>query len=310
MDFFHRFRELVFSKPRNAVSSRNVENTSFGDYIYRSKNAYLCYFGTELQDCYYCEYTHRSRDCVDCSYLHNCDLCYECTDGTDLYNCQFLQDCHHCTDCFYCVDLMNCQDCFGSTGLRNVRFAIFNKVYSEAEYRERLRKLMAMPSREILGKITPEFAKHPRLSSRLLKGEENCVGDYIYWSKNAYRCFNVRHVQDCAYLCDFEDMLAPTHDTYDADFCGGLEFSYDCFQTAFGNNNNFLLNCTFTSDSEYCINSYSCRNCFGCAYLQNKEYHILNKPFPRDEYLQAVDMIKKELKSAGTYGKSLAEILL
>lgn len=309
MDFFKSFTDLVFAKPKNAVSSRNVENCAFGDYMYRSKNAYLCYFCTDLEDCYYCDYSRLSRDCIDCSYIHNSELCYECTDCSNLYACLFLQDCHNCTNCYYSYDLLNCQDCFGCYGLRNQRFAVFNKVYPENEYHLKLKQFQTKSPKEIYEKITPEFDKHPRLSARLLKGEENCIGDYIYFSKNAYSSFNVRNVEDVGYVYDAGNSQAKTTDSYDIDFGSDLELCYECAQISASNNCNFLVNSALCSDSEYCVNCYGCHNCFGCVYLQNKEYHILNRPFSRDEYLQVVKMLKNELKNRKEYGKSMCEIL-
>ncbi len=310
LDFIEKLRDLILRSPRNAVHSRNVDNCAFGDYLYRSKNAYLSYYSYGIEDCFYCEFSGFSRDCTDCSYIHNCELCYECFDCANLYQCSYLQDCHNCSNSYYSVDLINCQDCFGCFGLRHQRFAIFNKVYTEDIYRQKLAKLVKNPPFKILEGLLPALKKHPRLSSRLLKGEENCLGDYIYWSKNVYYCFNVRSVEDSGYLFDLEDTLSPTRDSYDCFFGGGLELSYECTHSAFSNNCNFMESCSYCNDCEYCFECYSCRNCFGCSYLMNKEYCILNNPFSRSEYIAAVDMIKKELKQTGSYGKTFLDILV
>lgn len=310
MDFLKALRDLVQSMPRNAVSSRDVENCTFGDYIYRSRNAYLCYFSTRLEDCYYCDYTRLSRDCVDCDYLYNSELCYECLDGSNLYDCSFVQDSHNCTNCYYSYDLLNCQDCFGCYGLRNQKYVIFNKTYDAVQYSAKLKQVLKYRPKEILKKVLPEFEKHPRLSSRLLKGEENCVGDYIYFSRNAYYSFNVRNTESVGYIYDFEDGQIKSSDTYDCDFGSGLELCYDCSQISLSNNCNFMMNCAFCNDCEYCYNCYYSHNCFGCVYLQNKEYHILNRPFSREEYLHTTKLIKNELKQRGEYGRHLGEILV
>lgn len=310
MDFLQQFRTLLARAPRNAIHSRHVDNCPFGDYIYRSKDAYLCWNCLNVEDCFYCDFTRLSRDCVDCSYVYNSELSYECVDCTNLYDCRFLQDCHNCTNCYYSYDLMNCQDCFGSFGLRQQRFAIFNKVYTEDIYRHKLSELFKNPPSKIIQTMLSEFEKHPRLSNRLLKGEERCLGDYIYWSKNAYQCFNVRAVENVGYLDDFEDTVSPTRDTYDSSFGSGLEECYECTHSSLLGNCNFMESCASCSDCEYCFECYSCRNCFGCAYLTNKEYYILNKPFTREEYLAALRMIKEELRKERLYGKSLAELTI
>lgn len=309
MDFFGQLKDLLFRTPRNAVHSRNVENCAFGDYIYRSKNAYLCFNGQSLEDCFYCDFTRLSRDCLDCSYIYNSELSYECTDCTNLYDCSFLQDCHNCTNCHYSYDLLNSQDCFGCFGLRNVRYAIFNKVYTEDIYHHKVAELQKNPPLKLWQGVFEEMKKHPRLSSRLLKGEENCLGDYIYWSKNAYYSFNARGVENVGYLEDFEDTVSPTRESYDCSFGSGLDLCYECTNSSFCNNCSFLESCSYLNDCEYCFDSYSCQNCFGCVYLSNKEYHILNKPFSRDEYLAATQLIREELKKRKEYGKVFNQIL-
>ena len=55
----------------------------------------------------------------------------------------------------------------------------------------------------------------------------------------------------------------------------------------------------YCSDSEFCAYSKNLKNCFGCVYMENKKYYILNKPFSPEEYEKKVAEIKKELMEAG-----------
>lgn len=309
MDFYSEFRKLVFSRPHNAVSSRAVENCNFGDYIYRSKNIYLGYFLSDDEDCYYVEHLMKSRDCVDCCYLTASELCYECIDCHGLYNCSFLQDCHNCSDCDFCYDCINCKDCFGSFGLRQQQFCIFNKSYPEDEYREKIKELKKNPPQKTIQIMQPEFDKFPRLYARMLKGGENCFGDYIYFSKNCYQCFNVRNAEDSCYVSEIMNPEYSSSGCIDCDFSTNIQLCYECQTVSMCTNCNFMEHCAFCSDSEYCRFCYNCQDCFGCAYLMNKQYCILNRQFTREEYLIAVAKIKEDLKKAGTYGKSLAEVL-
>lgn len=309
MDFFEQFRRLVFSRPHNAVSSRAVENCSFGDYLYRSRNIYLSYFLTDCEDCFYGEYLKRCRDCIDCSYLTASELCCECVDCTNLYGCSFMQDCHTCSDCTACFDCINCKNCFGCFGLRQQQFCIFNKPYSEETYREKIALLKKTPPLKTLEILQPEFDKHPRLYARLLKGGENCFGDYIFFSKNCFYCFNVRNVEDSAYVSEAMDPEFETKNSFDCNFANGIELCYDCDAVSMSYNCNFMAQCSSCTDCGYCVYCYNCRNCFGCVYLQNKEYCILNRQLTREEYLVAMKNIKAELKASGAYGKPLAEVL-
>lgn len=309
MDFYGEFKKLVYSRPKNAIHNRSSENAQFGDYVFRSKNIYLSYFLTEAQDCYYSEYLSNCRDCNDCSHVSASELCYECVDCAGLYNCSHLQDCHNCSNTDFSLDCLNCKDCFGCAGLRNQQYCIFNKPYSESTYKEKVETLRKNPPAKILEILSPEFDKHPRLYARLLKGEENCYGDYIYYSKNCFQCFNVRGLENSAYV---SEVLSPEYSSancIDCDFATGIELCYECANVNLCTNCNFLEDCVSCSDSEYLINCYNCQNCFGCAYVSNKEYCVLNRQLTRDEYLLALQKIKGELKQAGVHGKTLAEVL-
>jgi len=309
MDFIAELKNLVLIKPLCALNNKSSENCDFADYSHRSKNIYMSWFVTESEDCYYSEYLMKCRDCIDCIQMSSCELCLECTDCSGLYNCSHLQDCHNCSNCNFCYDCLNCKDCFGSFGLRQQKFCIFNKSYSEETYREKLEILKKNSPEKILSILEPEFEKHPRLYSRLLKGGEKCTGDYIYFSKNCHRCFNIRNTSDAAYVSDFLDPQNNSSEVMDCDFCYNLELCYDCFNSNSCNNCNFIENCMGCIDSEYCINCYSCQNCFGCAYIMNKQYCVLNRQCTREEYLSILAKLKKELKKSHQYGKSLADII-
>lgn len=309
MDFYQEFRKLIFSKPRNATLSRNAENSSFGDFIYNSKNIYVSYFISESSDCYYCEYLSKCSDCIDCAYVMSSEICYECVDCSNVYNGIFLQDCHNCSNCSFGLNLLNCKDCFGCFGLRQQRFCIFNKPYLEDAYYSKIAELRKNTPSKILEALAPEFEKSPRLYARLLKGGERSFGDYIYFSKNCYLCFNVRNVTDSAYVSEILNPELKSGNSMDCNYCNGLEACYECFNSTNCTNCNFIASCTNCVDSEYLLDCSNCQNCFGCACLANKEYFILNRRFRREEYLVAVSQIKSDLKAAKTYGKALADVL-
>lgn len=309
MDFYTEFRKLTLSRPHISINSRAVENCAYGDYIYRSRNVYLSYFLKEAEDCYYSEYLMKCRDCVDSCYLSACELCYECVDCTNIYNGSFLENCHNCSDCDFCFDCLNCKDCFGCFGLRHEQFRIFNKPYTEEEYRMKIAQLKKNPTYKTLEILQPEFDKHPRLYARQLKGGERSLGDYIYFSKNCYMCFNARQVEDACYVSEIMDPEHGSRDNVDCNFCSRIELCYECQTVEECNNCNFLEQCTGCSDSEYLLHCYNCSNCFGCVYLMNKQHCILNRQFTPEEYGVALAKIKGQLKEAGMYGKTLAEIL-
>ena len=56
------------------------------------------------------------------------------------------------------------------------------------------------------------------------------------------------------------------------------------------------MNCWPTCrDDEYCMNLFSCSDCFGCVGLKKKQYCILNKQYTKEEYFEMVEKIKKHM---------------
>ncbi len=50
----------------------------------------------------------------------------------------------------------------------------------------------------------------------------------------------------------------------------------------------YAENCENCSDSYFLYECRGCNNCFGCTNLRNKSYHIFNRPYSRDEYLETL----------------------
>jgi hypothetical protein len=58
------------------------------------------------------------------------------------------------------------------------------------------------------------------------------------------------------------------------------------------------VDCENCSTSSYAVRSFGlagCTYCFGCVGLSNKDFHILNEPYPRKEYFAIVGRLTKEL---------------
>ena len=128
---------------------------------------------------------------------------------------------------------------------------------------------------------------------------EQCFGDHIFKSKNCFYCFDVNELEDCFY----NDHSYRTKDSAEITFADTNELCYECFSITGGYNVNFSNYTRNCKDCGYCELCFSCRDCFGCVGLQNKQYYILNKPYPKEEYFKKVREIKEELKRQGLYGR-------
>ncbi len=136
-----------FLKIKSEAIQRNLhtlkcENCN-GDHIYNSKN------------CNYCFDTHDSEDCensisavgknIHSSYSAgwtSCEMVYYSLASRGCTNIAFCNYSWFSANLLYCDSCVSCQDCFGCIGLRQKKFCIFNKQYTEEEYRELLPKII------------------------------------------------------------------------------------------------------------------------------------------------------------------------
>ncbi|PJC37419.1 hypothetical protein CO046_00620 [Candidatus Peregrinibacteria bacterium CG_4_9_14_0_2_um_filter_53_11] len=309
MNFVDEFRKLFERQPHNALVMRASEDSHFSDYLTNTKNAYLSWMLHDADNCAYSDFLIQCTGCVDCAFLANSELCYECVDCTGLYSCSYLQDCHNCTEVHHSVDCLNCRNCFGCVGLRQREFCIFNKQYSEEEYRMKVAALRKKSPAELLCVFNEEFKSSPRLYRHGFKTHDDSSGDYLNKSSAAHQSFNISSTIGALYSCDIWATGGEASTVIDCDMSSNLTNCYQCHNTHRSSDCLFLEGSTGCIDSEYLIDCLNCQNCFGCVYLKDKQYCLLNRQLTRDEYLHLLPQVKAALREAGYYGRPLADIL-
>ena len=109
---------------------------------------------------------------------------------------------------------------------------------------------------------------------------ENCIAcvDCVFCT-GCERCVRTRYCTGC-------------HDSFDLTQCSECVC---CYQSTFCDgcqhcaHSNFLVSCTD------CI---GCDYCFGCVGLENKDFHILNRPYPRKRYFALLKQLKEQIITA------------
>jgi len=86
----------------------------------------------------------------------------------------------------------------------------------------------------------------------------------------------------------FSTQVFDSRDSMDLGFCEKIEFSYELFECKRTNMLFFSHHCVDCIASYYLVDCKNCINCFGCVGLVNKQYHIFNKPYTKEEYLKFV----------------------
>ncbi|MDP3975585.1 MAG: hypothetical protein Q8P95_01590 [bacterium] len=124
----------------------------------------------------------------------------------------------------------------------------------------------------------------PQIALFNLRGENSEYCNITNSNKNCYLVFGGDYCEDCMNSCfsmyckDVSDVYWTNHSElcFDCIDCG------DCYNVRYSQGS---YNC---KDSDFLFECRACTNCFGCVGLRNKEYHIFNKPYSKEEYHQKI----------------------
>ncbi|RIL09018.1 MAG: hypothetical protein DCC75_07535, partial [Proteobacteria bacterium] len=188
--FFEQFFELRSKVPQPAMMNDNgvtSENCEYCQDFAFGKNCYLCTAMWQCQDCLYCTQCNHVRDIVDSvSVSVESELVYQSAFCHKLYNCTFMSFSSGCSNCHFGMELKGCSDCLCCYGLRQKRFHIFNKQYSESEYRKVLsaeRPDTFSGQQKILQQYREFLRQFPRRAVRQTNCED-CEGDNLFNCKS------------------------------------------------------------------------------------------------------------------------------
>lgn len=127
-------------------------------------------------------------------------------------------------------------------------------------------------------------SKNCYLSRAILDSEDISYG---------YRCFDCKNIIDCA-------------------FCFNSENCYDCLLCYNCYNVRYSLNSRDCIESQFLYDCRNVQNSFMCWNLRNKQYHILNRPYSKEEYREKIKTFRtrsysgiQELKKQ--FGKLIAK---
>ncbi len=170
---FIEIKKAAIHKENNNVKTED----SLGDYLVECKGCYYCFNGFRSENCHYTyDVDDAGKDTRYADYIAECELCY---DGLSVSGYKNILGCFSVggRTNVYCNTCMNCENCFGCTMLRDKKFCILNKQYSEEEYNQLMPKIYEhMKSTEEWGRFMP-----PSISP--FGYNETVAGDYYPKSK-------------------------------------------------------------------------------------------------------------------------------
>lgn len=299
--FFEQFDELLKSVP---LPSLHTDYTTLIDSPYCNgvgdlKNCYLCFqTGGKKSGTENCAYTHMlddSRDSVDLSFSSSCELCYEVVRCVKCYRTLYSLNCEDCQNVYFSRDCVGCSNCVGCINLRNKNYHIFNKPYAKEEFEKKFKEFDFGSDayvNEIQKKTAAFFLSQPRKAFQGRKNV-NVRGEYILHSKNIQDSYIINGGEDIRY----SQVLSPCTNSYDFTLFGiNTDWVYESAWVGLNVNTvKFSFWNYYAHHLDYCFGCHGSENLFGCVGIRKGSYCILNKPYAKEEYIDLVERIKKQM---------------
>jgi len=291
--FFEQFKSLQNIIPKPALYSSSNTNSEYCNHTAHMKDSYLVFGSWFSENCNYGQTLSDCKDCWDSIFLKNCEFCYSSVDCTKCNQINLSVECTNCINSAFLYDCRNCQDCIFSYNLRNKNYCVFNEQVSKDQYIKIKNELFnSYESLDKNIKIFKETLKK-KVLHKFMAGEQNynVSGNFIYNCKNVHNSFLTYEGENNKYMIrGFKQK-----DSMDTFGVNGGDLAYDSNNVDFSSYCLFSVNGENNFNTEYVADSFNVKNIFGCISLRKKEYCILNKQYRKEEYLELVTKIKKQM---------------
>src|SRR3989338_4272553 len=134
---FWRDKFFKFLEDKIKRSTRNDKSVnSIGNLLRECRDCFMCFWVENGEHLRYIDYALSAKHSMDMtlvgSVLQN-ELIYESV-NIAVYDIKFSYLTRNSHFLEYCISCYNCENCFGCVGLRNKKYCVFNKQYTEEDY--------------------------------------------------------------------------------------------------------------------------------------------------------------------------------
>ena len=296
--FFVQFQELLSRVPLMNLGNTNSPGSEYGNHNADCRNCYLTYASFSNENCNYSNGLVNVKDSWDLYKVSKSEQCYDSTLCDSCYNTSFSYDSVECIDSMFLTSCLGLKNCLGCVNLRHKKYCIFNKQYTEDEYKEKISqynfgsyKGLEKFKQEYIDFLKTQFRRYAFVFKSL-----NSTGDNIMFAKNSRMIFDVfDDIENCKYITH----AVTIKDSYDAYGTGGkMELLYEGIDAGIN-----AYNIHFCILAHTCVNADYIYMCFGsskllgCIGLRNQEYCILNKKYTKEEYEKLVPKIIEHINT-------------
>ena len=130
-----KFIKSLENKVRRATRNEKSQN-SLGTFLRECRDCFMGFWVENGENMRYVDYGLSAKDAMDMTLVGSSmrtELVYESV-NISTYSIKFSHMTRNSNFLEYCINCYNCENCFGCVGLRNKKYCIFNKQYTEEEY--------------------------------------------------------------------------------------------------------------------------------------------------------------------------------
>ena len=296
-EFFKELNRIIAARPKISTQVLHSENVEWGHNCYYCKNLYWSFDNLKCNDGSYVYDSMSTVDSTDVDYCTEAQLCYDSVDAFKCYNSAFLENCANLRDSWYSVRCNGGNDLFGCVGLKNKSFCIFNRQLTEQDYRQKVEEYKKWPQDKVWSVVRDLEKRYPVTQTNEMYNENSSYGNYVYYSKNCYLCFDTSNCQDSGYLYNCVDQK----NCFDLTYCSNdNQLAYEATDSGQIFNSNYIVWSANITDSWYLLDTANMKNCFGVSGMAHKQYMFLNRQLSKEEYERITsevlaDILKKNL---------------
>ncbi len=143
--------ELRKKYPLTQTKGLNNVNSPYGNYVFDSRNSYMCFGASNLDDCGYMFESGESKSSFDALFSTELQLSYESIDSGQLFNCSYSIWSGNSIDCSYIISCVDLKNCLGCVDLAHKQYCILNRQFTKEEYEKISAQILAELKAKNLG---------------------------------------------------------------------------------------------------------------------------------------------------------------
>jgi hypothetical protein len=278
------------------------ENVDFCDEALGARNAYLSFVtGNNAENILYSAFVYDNVANVVGSFLvnRNSENVYMSTlvlESMDVYYSRFIANSSHI---WLSSNLTGCHDCIYCDDLQNQSYCIRNKQYTKEAYEVEKNRILREDKQNFLTNYRTKVSK-----KWINKKSENSTGNALNWSENVENGYYMSH------LSGGRNVMIGSGGDLSRNMYDAIDVGTSCqdFYAVAGvgwNSSNIYCSTMVTQSSSiyYSYDVSESHHCFGCIWLKNKSYCIMNKQYTKEDWEIEVTSIMENMERDGTLGQ-------